>query len=215
MPEFTVIAGPTGAGKTTFAEPLSPPHALVFNPDAVWDSIQKKFPGLGWLETEMELRKIYKNYELSALGTRQHLIVESNMRGTSLVDSAAHFKKQGYQTGLIFILLADVDHAFSRANSRVKQDNDIAHAGSIINNFEESVRRLRQIAGRFEYLMLLDGSIKSGMAPPVLLATYKDHKLLFENSQIPDWATPILNDIKAIMEVEAERDQCFYPYQRK
>lgn len=205
MPEYTVIAGPNGAGKSTFSDLLANPKTLIFDPDSERANIERNYPDISDEEVGDELTRVYNTYELRAVGIHQDLTVETNQRNTFLSERAIHFKKQGYQTNLIFLLLKDIDHSFKRVNIRVAQKGHFVDQESVRYNYKESLLNLYKVAGQFDNILLMDGSIKEKQGPPLLLATFKDKSLVYRNEEMPEWAIQPFSNISLALN-EAFRD---------
>lgn len=84
MPDFIVIAGPNGAGKSAYSQFLSKPEALIFDPDKEKLKIERNFPDISEDAVESELTRVYRNFELRALGKQLDLTVETILRNEYL-----------------------------------------------------------------------------------------------------------------------------------
>jgi len=206
MPEYTVIAGPNGAGKSTFSALLAHPGTLIFDPDKERAKIERNYPDISDEAVESELTRVYDTFELKALGIHQDLTVETNLRNTFLAERATHFKKQGYQTNLIFLLLKDIDHSFKRVNMRVAQKGHFVDQESIRYNYKESLLNLYKVADQFDNLLLMDVSIKEDQSPPLLLATFKDKSLNYQNEEMPGWTIRPFSNIKLALNSANKKD---------
>jgi len=196
MAVFTVIAGPNGAGKSTFSARMSKSGALIFDPDLEKRTIERQYPDISDDAIEAALTRKYNNFELKALATQKHLTVETNLRNDFLAERAAFFKETGYQTRLVFMLLPNVESSMDRVNLRVKQKGHFVDAESIRLNFEKSLENLYRVAPLFDQSMLVCAAANYGIiSQPELLLTLKNGHLVQRNSNIPDWAEPIVEDL--------------------
>jgi len=196
MLQFTVIAGPNGAGKSTFSTRMSQREALVFDPDQHKLKIEKQYPDISEEAIETAVSRKYDVMELRALATQKSFTVETNLRNLFLADQAMHFKKNGYQTRLVFMLLPDVESSMDRVNLRVKQHGHFVDAESIRYNFLKSLENLKHAVKSFDQVMLVCAAANYGIVSlPELLLTVKNGVVIQKSTDLPNWTVVLVEDI--------------------
>lgn len=196
MQQFTVIAGPNGAGKSTFSARMSKSGTLIFDPDLEKRNIERQYPDISDDAIEAALTRKYHNFELKAIAGQKPLTVETNLRNDFLAVRAGFFKGIGYQTRLVFMLLPNIESSMDRVNLRVKQKGHFVDAESIRLNFKKSLENLYRIAPLFDQFMLVCAAANYGIiSQPELLLTVKDGNLVQTNTNIPEWALPIVENL--------------------
>ena len=196
MLQFTVIAGPNGAGKSTLSQRFSPSGALIFDPDKQKSLIEKQYPDIAEDALESAVTNKYHSFELHAIGEGKHLTVETNLRNEFLAEQAATFKKAGYRTNMIFLMLQDVQTSMDRVNLRVKQKGHFVDSESIRYNFKHSLENLYKVVPLFDQLMLLNAAPKYGIfSAPQLILTVKDNVIIPHADLVEPWVASIAEKV--------------------
>jgi len=76
MPDYTIIAGPKGTGKSTFSAILSSADALIFDADKVKAIKEKEYPDLPDESIEITITSAYWEAEDIAVAEKKDLTVE-------------------------------------------------------------------------------------------------------------------------------------------
>lgn len=158
MPDYTVIAGPNEAGKSTFSALLAHPNTLIFDPDKERAKVERSYPDIS----------------------------------EEAVD--------------IFSCYWEISHSFERVNIRIAQKGHFVDQESIRYNYKESLLNLYKVADQFDHLLLMDGSIKEDQSPPLLLATFKDKSLNYQNEEMPGWTIRPFSNIKLALNNANKKD---------
>jgi len=195
MPEYTVVAGPNGAGKSTFSKILSEDDAIIFDADKVKAVKEQQYPDIPTESIETMITTEYWNAEDKAIETNQDLTVESNRRNDFLINRVEFFKRRGYTTNLIYMLLPDIETSTERVGLRVAKKGHYIDPESIALNFLLGLEMLKQHFHKFDNLMLVDGSKAKKSSLPHLLLTINNHQLSYINPISPSWAKPLIDEI--------------------
>jgi predicted ABC-type ATPase len=129
-PALFIIAGPLGAGKTTFYEAY----------------LKEAFPML--LPAARDQRQRYLNEQRS-------FAVEDIRVDTQLLDEA---KAAGYITKVLFISTEDANLNVGRVLVRMSRGGQGAPASSVIDSYEESTKNLSEVRKRADELIVYDNS---------------------------------------------------------
>jgi predicted ABC-type ATPase len=194
MPEYLVIAGPNGAGKSTLSKTISGSNTIIFDPDKEKKQIERNYPDISDEAVEEELTRVYRNFEMQAIGSQLNLTVESNLRNEFVAERAKFFKENGYKTSFILPILDDSMH---RVNLRVNQKGHFVDRQSIAYNYRVSLENMSRVAAGFDQFMLMQAPIgKDKIIIPDALAIYKDRRLFYEKPDMPQWANPLITNLK-------------------
>jgi len=197
MPEYLVIAGPNGAGKSTLSKTISRPNTIIFDPDKEKKQIERNYPDISDDAIEEELARVYRNFEIRALGGGLNLTVESNLRNEFVAERSRFFKENGYKTSFIFLALATLEDSHDRVNLRVKQKGHYVDRESIAYNYRVSLENLLKTAPVFDQFMLMVAPIGTDkIIIPDALAIYKDRQPWYEKPDMPEWANPLITDLR-------------------
>jgi predicted ABC-type ATPase len=208
MPEFLGIAGPNGARKSSFSKMLSKPNALIFDPDQEKLKIERNYPDISEDAVEAELTRVYRSFEIKAIGSQRDLTVETNLRNEYLAERTTFFKGQGYQTGLIFMMLPDLDDSMKRVTLRVKQKGHYVDPESITYNYRESVKNLYRVAPIFDRAMLIQSELER-LSKPLVIAIFKDRQEIRRSTFIPDWVIRYLEELSKAFGVSPDLSEDF------
>ena len=136
-PKIIISAGPTGAGKTTFAREFLPNEAdcLQFvNADLIAAGLSPFAPEAAALQAgRLMLTQIADH-----LAHRRSFAFETTLSGVAYAHQIPKWRTLGYAVALHFLALPDADMAVARVAQRVKQGG---------HNIPEAVIRRRFVAG--------------------------------------------------------------------
>ena len=139
-----IIAGPNGAGTTTYAREFLPNEAgcpVFVNADLIAAGLAPFAPATAALQAgRLMLQELQRHFE-----ARESFAFETTLSGRGYLRSIARWQSAGYRVKIIFLQLDSVDVAIARVSQRVKQGG---------HDIPEAVIRRRFATGRlnFEHL---------------------------------------------------------------
>lgn len=201
MPAFTVIAGPNGAGKSAYSKILSPPKAIIFDPDEEKKKISIAYPDISEEALETELNRVYLDIESKALFSDHDFTVETNFRSPFLIDRSHQFKAKGYKINLIFMMLPDISHSMDRVSLRVKKKGHFVDIESIRVNFQLSREHVSRFLPVFDNVLIFDASSnEQTISSPRLLAKFLEMKVPeINHPNLPLWAKEYIDELCKII----------------
>jgi predicted ABC-type ATPase len=195
MPEYTVVAGPNGVGKSTFSKIFSADDAIIFDPDKVKAIKERQYPDIPLESIETMITTEYWNAEDASSEKNQDLTVETNLRNNFLIDRLPFFKRRGYTTNLIYMILPNVKLSIDRVGLRAAQKGHYIDPESIEYNFNQGIGMLKQHFQKFDNFLLVDGSVDKQLALPKRLLQINNQQISYVNADTPSWATPLIDEI--------------------
>jgi predicted ABC-type ATPase len=106
-------------------------------------------------------------YQAAALGffdqaaestrQKQHFTLETNFQDEQLVDIVAAFKRSGYTTNMVYMMLKNIKESVSRVNQRIKNGRNYVDHKNISPTHNMSLHRLnnrQQQAGKLSRVAL-------------------------------------------------------------
>lgn len=137
-PKVVVIAGPHGAGKTTFAQSFLPheaqcPHFI--NADAIAAGLSAFAPQAA----AVRAARIMLDEIAGCVARREDFAFETTLAGRGYLRHIDSWRQLGYHVVLIFLTLPSADLAAARVAERVRKGG---------HDIPEAVIRRRFIAGR-------------------------------------------------------------------
>lgn len=184
-PQLLFVAGPNGAGKSTFSKAFSNPGAIIFDVDIVNFRIEAKSPGMPKKQVyEMATQEFY-NQATEAVRQRRDFTLETSFRDEPLLDIVAQFKRFGYTTNMIYLVLGSVKQSTDRVAERVSSGGHYVDQKNIIANYQEGLQYLERFANRFDNLDIVDAS--QGYKELKSLLKVEQQRLVYLNDKIlPD-----------------------------
>jgi predicted ABC-type ATPase len=111
-----VIGGPNGSGKSTIFEPLNPKGEFV-NADVIARRINPHAPQ----SVDLSAAKATLERVRELLNEGRDFVFETALSGHQPIALMERARKAGYQVGLVFVALADVDLNVKRVAERVSK----------------------------------------------------------------------------------------------
>lgn len=142
--KIIIIAGPHGAGKTSFARSFLPREAecpvfinadliaagfAPFAPDTVADKAQRL------MQAEITLK----------LATRQSFAIETTLSGLSYAKQIPAWIADGYSVKLFFLSLPSADIAVARVAARMAQGGHEVHEETIRRRFDLGLHNFHEV----------------------------------------------------------------------
>jgi len=150
-PLCIVIAGPAGAGKTTFArEYLSKDAAIVHfvNADLIASGLSPLRPE--WANVAAGRLFLHELDRLAKM--RASFAFESTLSGLSYVNRLKKWNAAGYRIEIVYLRLPSKSLALRRIASRVKQGGHNVPKADVIRRFDRSRMNFQNV-----YRLLADG----------------------------------------------------------
>ena len=195
MPEYTVVAGPNGVGKSTFSKIFSADYAIVFDPDKVKAIKERQYPDIPLESIETMITTEYWNAEDASIEKNQDLTVETNLRNNFLVDRLQFFKRRGFTINLIYMILPDIKLSTDRVGLRAAQKGHYIDPESIEYNFNQGIEMLKQHFQKFDNFLLVDGSVDKQLALPKRVLQINNQQISYFNADTPSWAKQLIDEI--------------------
>jgi len=140
-PKVVIIAGPDGAGKTTFARAFLPQEAQCprfINADLIAAGLSPFAPEAAAIKAgRLMLQEI-----AACVARRESFAFETTLAGQVYLQRIEVWRQQGYHVSLFFLSLPSADLAVARVAERVRQGG---------HNIPEDVIRRRFVAGRANF----------------------------------------------------------------
>ena len=136
-PRCVVIAGPDGAGKTTFAQEFLPNFAGIFefvNADLIAEGLSPFRPR----EAAIRAGRLVLLEIKRLVSRRADFGVESTLSGRSFLARWRHWKAIGYRIEVIYFTLPSSEFALHRIAQRVQQGGHGVPRGVVLRRFERS-----------------------------------------------------------------------------
>jgi predicted ABC-type ATPase len=160
-PALFIIAGPVGAGKTTFYETY----------------LKEAFPTL--VPAVREQQKPFLN-------ERRSFAVEDIRVDTQLLNEA---KAAGYTTNVLFISTEDVNLNVGRISVRVSRGGQSEAVSTVIDSYREATKNLAEVRKHADELILYDNTVHDRGYRVV--AHFVGGELSKAAQTIPDWAAEV------------------------
>jgi len=157
-PQLLLVSGPNGAGKSTLSKLLSEPGAVIFDVDKVIARIVAQTPAMSKKQAYQQSTQEFFNEASQAIKLKQHFTLETNFRDAGLADVVAEFKRNGYETNMVYLTLESIEASVSRVNQRVKTGGHYVDHKNIEQNYDLGLEHLEQFADRFDRLEIVDAS---------------------------------------------------------
>lgn len=174
-PEFTVVAGANGAGKSR----LSPfyLHCISFDGDLLIQKLRKEHPDWeerwisGTVASELQRQKN------DAILQHKDFAFETNFSNDLILNMIDEFKKAGYKITLLYFGLGSLEESIARVMQR-KMFGGHDVADEIIEyNFYEGIKRVRQNLHLFDNIMFVDGSSNYGEIVALYIKRSAKHEI--------------------------------------
>lgn len=138
-----VIAGPDGAGKTTFAREFLPNEAdcpVFVNADLIAAGLAPFAPETAALQAgRLMLRQLERHF-----AARRSFAFETTLSGCAYLRQVARWQAAGYRVKLVFLRLDGPDEAVARVAQRVEQGGHDIPADVIRRRFSAGLHNFRR-----------------------------------------------------------------------
>lgn len=136
-----ILAGPSGAGKTTFARSFLPREAQLlhfFNADLIAAGLSPFAPEAA----AVRARRVMLDEMERAARTGESFAFETTLSGLRYRRHIRRWKADGYHVGLFFLRLPDAEMAIARVAERVRQGGHDIPEPVIRRRFAAGLRNL-------------------------------------------------------------------------
>lgn len=174
-PEFTVIAGANGAGKSR----LSPyyVHCKSFDGDLLVLNLRKEHPDWeerwisGTVASELQKQKD------EAIAQHKDFAFETNFSNNLILNMIEEFKEVGYKITLIYFGLGSLEESTTRVMQRkMLGGHDVADE-IIEYNFYEGIKRVQQYMCLFDSITFVDGNSNYGEIVALYIKKSAKHEI--------------------------------------
>ncbi len=179
-PVCTIIAGPNGSGKTTFAlKYLSGvAHCQRFiNADLIASGLSPLSPEL----EQMAASKLFLNEIREAIERREDFAFETTLSGRTNLKRIQFLRENKWRVELIYLYLPDVEMSVERVAERVRHGGHNIPLQSILRRYSRSLQNLFEL-----YLPLCDSTIcmDNSSETPKLIFSQTPEGLMVEDTSI-------------------------------
>lgn len=157
-PQLLIVAGPIGAGNSTYSKDISQPRAIIFDADQERTASKRQFPDLPEQSIAFAVEQVFLDQVELALKRRSDLTMETNFRDHGLMAIVSQFQQEGYTASLIYLGIASIEQSIDRVQHRVSQGGHFVDNHSIRYNYTEGLRNLAFFAYRFDAVRVIDTS---------------------------------------------------------
>lgn len=173
-PEFTIIAGPDGAGKSR----LCPFYVSTnsFDGDKLMLHLRQEHPDWpdSWVSGTVvsELEKQKNN----ALEQKKDFAFETNFSSDMVLRMIDDFKTAGFKISLVYFGLYSEEDSVSRVIHRVQTGGHDVADDVIRFNFHEGLKNIRMHLNVFDNITFIDGNSKYGQIIALHISKSQIHK---------------------------------------
>lgn len=157
QPQCYVIAGPDGAGKTTFALKYLPLIASCYDFINA-DEIARGLSPLDFEAGLLRAGKIFLETLNRKIADRKDFAFETTLSGRTYLPRIAEWRKAGWNVTLLYLYIPGIAFSAQRVRQRVlKGGHDIPHE-DIVRRYPRSIRNLFAYADVCDKTMCFDNT---------------------------------------------------------
>lgn len=181
-PQFVLVAGPNGGGKSTLSQSIKHrfPNVEVIDPDAIAKSLTGSFATVD--KEKVSAGKQTVSLIHQKLNARESLLVESTISGQTYLRFAKLAKELGYRTVFIYVALDSANMSADRVKKRVKLGGHPIDAKDIERRYPRSMANLKSFIRLFESSHIYDNSDHYRW-----VAGFREGVLHNKSKNVPDW----------------------------
>ena len=182
-PEFTIVAGANGVGKSSIGELYLYDNPYFYNGDVVFAEKKKQYPVWNVEQLSGAVAVDLERAVDSAIKTRKNFAFESNFSNDMAVNLTNTFKVNGYKTRLVFFGIENLEMCISRVIQRSYTGGHHVSLDVIKFNFEEGIKRVNENLSLFENIIFVDNSKEKGES--IIVALYNkstNNKIIEDNN---------------------------------
>ena len=144
MPRIHIIAGPPGAGKTTFAKEYLPQEAACRNFIDV-DLIASGLSPFAPERMAMRASKLMQMTIQDMLRMRETFGFETSLRSRDYADMIPDWRQKGYVVQMVYLSLPSFEVSQHRINERVRQGGARVPSDVIRRRFEAGLNNFHSV----------------------------------------------------------------------
>ena len=141
QPICYIIAGPDGAGKTTFALQYLP-KIVSCNNFINADEIAKGVSPLNFEACLLQASKIFLQALNKKLENKKNFAFETTLSGRSYLTKIPEWQKDGWKIVLIYLFIPSAEFSALRVQQRFEQGGHNVPADAIVRRYPKSVKNL-------------------------------------------------------------------------
>lgn len=118
MPEIIIVAGPNGAGETSFArQHVDARRRTITFVNA--DEISRHLPAAAQTHRDLQAARLMLKQIDELAARRADFMIETTLAALTYLDKISQWRLAGYRVSLIYLRLPSADHAVERVRRRV------------------------------------------------------------------------------------------------
>jgi predicted ABC-type ATPase len=178
-PNYYIIAGSNGAGKTTFATEFLPSYAHCsnfINPDLIAGGLSPFDPAAAMTRAgRLVLEQIHRNVR-----ARTDFAFETTLSGRSYAPLLKKMRAADYRLHMFYLWIPDPDLALGRIHERVRGGGHDVPAIDVRRRFHRSLRNLFTLyRASMDLLQVFDNSLE---APRLIFMQERGKTTVYDNS---------------------------------
>ena len=205
MPNFFLIAGPNGVGKSTKCKDILPLNCEIIDYDYIFSANYRRLdPSVEkWDKQDVTNAKTIEDIELrkqNAFGKGKDIAIHSNLHPYNH-EMVKEFSDKGYTTNLYFIASDNVEVCKFRVQQRAYMGEHNVHEAVIEEKYTQGLSNLKQYHQKFDKTVIFDNT----SSKLTRVAKFEKGKLVELKSHITESLSKKIDFVfKAIQEKETQ-----------
>lgn len=183
MKQLWILTGANGSGKSTFYNTRLKPLGMPF---INADIIAKELYPEAAEDNSYAAAKLAEQIRLRLIKEGRSFCFETVFSHPSKIDFLAQAKALGYQIIFVFIHLELVDLNKARIAQRVERGGHHVPDDKVLSRSPRSLANAVKAMPLCDQVRILDNSSNQNPFKPII--TIKQHELVYQESELPNWA---------------------------